>query len=81
MPSKIVEDKFYFFFVNYIRLKIRLDILCESSAKADISHELTSLSVSEKNVFQYVICCSCDSRGLIIKSYKEKVNEGMMLQN
>ena len=37
-------------FCEYFSEKIRLDISCESSAKADDSHEISSLTFSEKIV-------------------------------
>ena len=60
-PSKIAADDTFFFYF-YLLKTIRLDVLCESSARQRIHmkyHVLFSLKNNEE-IFMNVVCCSCD---------------------
>ena len=61
-PNKNCSRRHFYFFFLLLSKKIRLDVLCESSAKQRIhlKHQvLLSLKNNEK-IFMNAVCCSRD---------------------
>ena len=60
-PNKKCSRRFFYF---YLLKKIRLDVLCESSAlqRIHMKYEVLFLLKNNEDIFMNVVSCSCDWR-------------------